>query len=126
MIEPPSRGVLVVDDDPEMCWILKAILASADCDVRTAHSAEEALAMLDRHAFPLAFIDARLPDVDGLRLIDTVYALQPDIKIVLISGYYFGDEEPITDAIRCGRIHRFLMKPFRIGEVIAAASLLCR
>jgi DNA-binding NtrC family response regulator len=121
---PHGQRVLVVDDDPEMCWILKAILASVDCVVLTAQSAKDALAILDQHAFPLAFIDARLPDIDGLRLIETVKQLQPEIKIILISGYYFGDEEPIVDAIRSCRIHKFLMKPFRIGEIISATEIL--
>ena len=63
-----QRSVLVVDDDPDMCWILKVTIEMLGRSVTTAQSGRGALDVAHKFVFPLAFIDARLPDMDGLQL----------------------------------------------------------
>ena len=60
-----QRSVLVVDDDPDMCWILKVTIEMLGRSVTTAQSGRGALDVAHKFVFPLAFIDARLPDMDG-------------------------------------------------------------
>ncbi len=118
----PTERALVVDDDQEMCWILEITLASVGCIATVAGSAQAAIALTTGHAFPIAFVDARLPDMDGLRLVEELRCLQPGMRIIVISGYFFEDDERICEAIQASKIHGFLAKPFEIDAILDAAK----
>lgn len=117
---PPPETVLVVDDDQDMCWILEVVLAGLGCSVTTVRTAQDAISLVAERAFPIAFIDARLPDMDGLRLIEALRDLQPAIRIIMVSGYYFEDDVRISQAVQAAEIDGFLAKPFRIDAIVAA------
>jgi len=70
------QSVLVVDDDPDMCWVLKVTIELLGHSVITAPSGHQALEAVRLYDFPLAFIDARLPDMDGLQLASEIRAVQ--------------------------------------------------
>ena len=116
------KTVLVVDDDQDMCWVLNVALADLGCEVTTVTSAQDALALVAEQTFSIGFIDARLPDMDGLRLIKVLRELQPAIRIIMVSGYYFEDDVPISEAAQAAEIDGFLAKPFRIEGIAAALS----
>ncbi len=125
MGEPlPSATVLVVDDDYDMCRILELALTSAGWRVILAGSAAAALALCADKPFSLALVDARLPDMDGWRLIEELRGLRPEIGIIMISGYYFEDDVRVVKALQASEIHGFLAKPFRIEAVVAMAAAL--
>lgn len=114
--------VLVVDDDLDMCWVLEAALAGLGCAVTTVGSARNAISLVAEHAFSTAFVDARLPDMDGLRLIEELRRLRPAMRIIMISGYYLEDDVRISDVVRACKIDGFLAKPFQIDAVVAAVT----
>jgi DNA-binding NtrC family response regulator len=114
------KTALVVDDDQDMCWVLEAALSRIGWTAVTANSAQEALGLVSGDAFPIAFVDARLPDMDGFRLSARFRIIRPGMSIILISGYFLGDDVDILDAMRASTIDGFLAKPFQI-EAIAAA-----
>ncbi len=116
-----SEPILVVDDDKDMCWVLEVALAGLDCMVETVGTARGALASVADHAFRVAFVDVRLPDMDGLRLVEQLRGLRPDMRIIVISGYYLEDDARILEARRQSRIDGFLAKPFQIETVLEAA-----
>lgn len=120
-----AATALVVDDDQDMCRVMELALAGVGCVATTAGSARRAIALATRRAFPVAFIDARLPDMDGWRLIEELRQRRPAIRIILVSGYYFADDIRIAEALQAGKIDGFLAKPFRV-EAIVAAALGCR
>lgn len=119
---PVPETVLVVDDDRDMCWVLEVALAGLGCAVTTVDSARNAISSVAEHAFPIAFVDARLPDMDGLRLINELRRLRPAMRIIMISGYYLEDDMRISDAVRACEIDGFLAKPFQIDAVVAAVA----
>ena len=121
-IAPVPETVLVVDDDQDMCWVLEAALGGLGCAVTTVGSARGAISSVAEHAFPVAFVDARLPDMDGLRLIEELRRLQPVMRVILISGYYIEDDMRISEAVRAREIDGFLAKPFQIDLVVAAVT----
>lgn len=112
--------VLVVDDDQDMCWILQVALARLGCVVTTVGTAQNAIASVADHAFPVAFVDARLPDMDGLRLVEELRSLRPAMRIIMISGYYLEDDTRILEAMRASEIDGFLAKPFQIDAIVKA------
>lgn len=118
-----ARTALVVDDDADMCRMLEIALASVGCKATTATSARRAIALLRKRSLPLAFVDARLPDMDGWRLIDELRLIRPTIRIVMISGYYFEADVRIVEALQASMIDGFLAKPLRIDSILAATSV---
>lgn len=121
--DPPSAGTaLVVDDDGDMCRVLEIALGSAGCKATTTGSARGAIALLAQHPYPVVFVDARLPDMDGWQLIHQLRRLRPEVRIVMISGYYFEDDVRVAKALQASAIHGFLAKPFRIEAVLGMAA----
>lgn len=114
------RTVLVVDDDQDMCWILKTALAALGCAATTVGSAQNAISSVTKHAFPVALVDARLPDMDGLRLVEELRSLRPSMRIIMISGYYLEDDLRISEAMHAFEIDGFLTKPFQIEAIVKA------
>jgi DNA-binding NtrC family response regulator len=115
-------SALVVDDDLDMCWVLKVTLEFSGYAVTTAQTGEEALRLANRDTFPIAFIDVRLPDMDGLQLATRMAQRCGNTKIVVISGYYLPDDRSIVEALQTGRVYGFLAKPFQIEAIEAALA----
>jgi DNA-binding NtrC family response regulator len=105
-----------------MCWVLKLTLELTGHSVTIAPNAREALELTVHRGFPLAFIDARLPDMDGLQLATKISAQNGKMRIIVISGYYSADDPSIMEAIRATRIAGFLAKPFEIEAIEAALA----
>jgi DNA-binding NtrC family response regulator len=115
----PAPSALIVDDDPDMCWVLKVTLELSGHSVTIARGAHEALGLAGGRVFPLAFIDARLPDMDGLQLATRMARQHGPMKIIIISGYYCKDDPEIVEAIRAMRVSGFFAKPFDIEAIEA-------
>jgi CheY-like chemotaxis protein len=103
-----------------MCWILKIILESSGHAVTIAQSGHEAAEVAATRTFNIAFIDVRLPDIDGLQLAARLKQRDAFIKIVIISGYYSEDDLSIVEAVLATRVNGFLAKPFQIEAIEAA------
>lgn len=119
-ISQAPEGALVVDDDQDMCWILEVALSDLGCVVTKVGTAQNAITAVADHDFPVAFVDARLPDMDGLRLIKQLRDLRPAMRIIMISGYYLEDDARILEAMRASAIDGFLAKPFQIDAIVKA------
>jgi len=116
-----DAAALIVDDEPGMCWALGHILQGTDIVPVTATTGQEALRLAERQRFRLAFVDAKLPDADGLDLARRIREADPGIRIVLISGYFYGDDPEVLQAAAAGVISGFVSKPFLHDEVRAIA-----
>ena len=114
----PGELILIVDDEPDMCWALEHLLNNQGFVTRKALSAQEALDLMERHRFARAFLDAKLPDMDGLELARRILEIAPGIRIVMVSGYFYRDDVSIQDAISQGLISGFISKPFLQEEIL--------
>jgi len=115
-----NAAFLIVDDEPDMCWALIHILEKKGFMTRKAHSGSEALRLMARYRFQMAFLDAKLPDVEGLEMAGQIRALDPEIQIVIISGYFYDDDIEIQRALDEGLISGFISKPFSHEAVYRA------
>lgn len=108
---------LVIDDEVDMCWALERILQAEGIKTHSAYTAAEALKMFEKRKPPkLAFIDVRLPDMDGIELARLIKVRQPRLPIILISGYYYKDDPAIKTGI--GDVFMdFIEKPFDVKEI---------
>ena len=110
--------ILVVDDEPEMCWILENIIRKTGLDCRTALSAREAMDLTESNKFGMAFLDAKLPDIDGLELARKLRKTNAHLPIVIVSGYFYPDDPTIEGVLQAGLIAAFVGKPFDHDEIV--------
>lgn len=116
MKEQPPR-ILVVDDEPDMCWALENILRPAGYAVTTTTTGAEALELIAREPYAAVFVDAKLPDLDGLELAALIHQQRPHTAVVLISGYFYQEDRAVTEGLQKGLFIGFVAKPFDLEEV---------
>ena len=115
--------ILVVDDEPDMCWALERILQTAGYEVSAATSASEALELVAKETHAVAFVDAKLPDADGRGLTALIQRVSPDTVTVLVSGYYDREDEQVIRGLEQGLFERFIAKPFEAELVRMVAHM---
>ena len=112
--------ILVVDDEPSIRELLTKTLSIADYIVDTAADGGTALARLrEGHTYDLIIADLKMPGMDGLILIRQARMMQPDLPVIIITG--FSTEVSAIEAINLG-VTGYLTKPFRVPQVLAAAA----
>jgi signal transduction histidine kinase len=100
--------VLVIDDDPLIIDSVRLALAEEGHAVGAAPSAAEALAVLERDDWDVAFVDVVLPDMDGLKLLRQILARRPGIQGIVMTGHGSGAR---GFAARDAGAYAFLEKP---------------
>lgn len=111
--ERPS--ILLVDDESAALGAFRRELSSAPFDILCASGGGQALAMLWDHPVEIVLSDYRMPDLNGIDLLERVATQFPQTRRVLISAY--ADTDVIADAYRRARIHRLLKKPWDSKEL---------
>ncbi|MGH9367214.1 MAG: sigma-54-dependent transcriptional regulator [Thermoanaerobaculia bacterium] len=106
---PHPCGILVVDDDARLAATLQELLVGEGYSVEVAHSAAEALAIHERNpGIAVALVDLIMPVTDGLTLLDELHRRDPDLAVVVMTGY--GTIETAVEAIKRGA-EDYLTKP---------------
>ena len=108
----PTRTVLMVDDDPQMLRLMRAMLGPQDVNILAAPRPSDALRICGEERVDVLISDVSMPEMDGNKLAERVWRLRPDVRVLLISG-----EVNQAPAVRGGRV-RFLKKPFFPAELI--------
>ena len=108
MPEAPAH-ILVIDDDKAMRDACFQILSRQGYRVELAASAKQGLTLLERQSFDAILLDLVMPDMDGLEALKKIRALDPDVEVIIITGY--GTIQSAVESIKAGAFH-FLSKPF--------------
>ena len=111
--------VLIVDDEEIVCRGLAQFVKWQEQGFEvagTAHSADEALALLKRLSVNVIFLDIRMPGMSGLELLKILHQRYPAVKCVILSGH--SDFSYAQEAIRFGAID-YLTKPVVLKDVEA-------
>ncbi len=106
-----SQPILIVDDDADICDTLTQILELQGYDVLSAGSGEEAVMMTKGTAFQIAFIDVKLPKIDGLETLLRLKEINPDIIVIMMTGFRNEVKEALDKAQAASAI-TCLFKPF--------------
>ena len=114
---------LIVDDEPDMCWALEYMLKKNGILSKRALSGQEAISLMESNRFRAAFLDAKLPDIEGLELARRLRDIDPVIHIVMISGYFYRDDNDVQNALAEWLIKGFIGKPFDHDEILKAIKL---
>lgn len=108
--------VLIADDEELIRFDLKALLEDLleSPQVMEAKNGREMIALCRKHRPELAFVDIKMPGIDGMEAIETLDPLHSDTLFVILSG--FGEFRFAQQAIRLG-VSEYLLKPADSGEV---------
>ena len=107
--------VLVCDDEMLIRLWLVEHLAEANLRTEGVESANELIAALERELADLILLDLRLPDGDGMDVLERVKAIDPTVPVIMMTAY--GEVETAVAAVRAGAYH-FLEKPVVLPELV--------
>ena len=110
--------VLVVDDEPSICWAFERMLSADGHEVLTASSAEEGLRITADRTADLVLLDVRLPKEDGISALPKFIAASRGPVIIMTA---FGDLETAVAAVKNGA-SEYLLKPFSIDDAQAVCN----
>jgi two-component system response regulator PilR (NtrC family) len=108
--------VLVVDDEPDLLELLELTLSRMGLDTERASTVAEAIALLDRDSFDLCLTDMRLPDGEGLRVVEHINQHGLDVPVAVITA--FGSAENAVAALKAGAFD-YLAKPVALEQLRA-------
>jgi len=109
-----SVNILVVDDDRQIADMLKEYLTGRGFPVTTAYGGREALAAFSGGKFPIVIVDMKMPDVDGMAVLESVKKTDRAAVVIMITGY--GTIDSGVAAINHGA-YDYIAKPFKWEEL---------
>lgn len=111
--------ILIIDDEPAICWSLKERLVDQKHDVQIAASMERAKSILDQFSPDVMVLDIRLPGQDGLSAIPELRVRCPATPIIVMTA--FGDLQTVVQAMNRGAFE-YLVKPFELSEFLSVVE----
>ncbi len=114
-MEQHKYNILIVDDEEDNLALLYRTLRSK-YNITKAHSAIEALEILQNKQFDCILSDHKMPLMDGVEFLKRVYDIQPRTMRLLVTAY--SDVKILIDAINYAKIYRYIKKPFTPDELL--------
>jgi len=109
--------ILIIDDEADVCSFFRRLLTKKGYEVTIATNEADALRVLAGTRFSVAMVDLKLPDTDGLTLLQAIKARQPACEVIIMTGY--STVKTAVTAMQQGA-YEYLEKPFDdIGEIEA-------
>ncbi|HVV87445.1 MAG TPA: response regulator [Kofleriaceae bacterium] len=109
--------ILIVDDDAPLRERLGRAFAERGLTVLQAADHAGAIAVAREQRLDRAVIDLRMPGPNGLAVVEALRALQPDVQVVVVTGY--GSIATAVEAMRLGA-HDYVTKPAHADQILAA------
>ena len=107
--------ILVIDDDKDLCFNLSSILKDEGYDVLAVEDGREALKILQGNCPDLVLLDMRLPEMDGMKILEKMKELNHNLAIIMLTAY--SDVKDAVKAMRLGA-YDYITKPFDNEELI--------
>ncbi|MDD2554049.1 MAG: sigma-54 dependent transcriptional regulator, partial [Desulfotomaculaceae bacterium] len=105
----PDVQVLVIDDEVEVGTFFRRLLQKKGFSVTVALNGAEATRAIQENSFNAALVDLKLPDTDGLHLLQQIKSHQPSCEVIIMTGY--STTRTAVKAIQLGAFD-YLEKPF--------------
>ena len=106
--------LLVVDDEKNTREGLRKFLEGRDFDVSTAEGGEEALRQIEKEKPDIVLADLRMPEMDGMILLEKIKAKYPEISVIVLTAY--GTVDNAVKAMKKGAFY-YLTKPVNLEEL---------
>jgi len=109
-----KQTILIVEDDKAMLDMLKRILSRKGYVTLIAESGNKADDILSKFRPDLVVLDLKLPDCNGIQVLEQLKARDETIQVIILTGY--GSKEAVRSAMEIGAFD-FLTKPFEVHEL---------
>jgi DNA-binding NtrC family response regulator len=111
-----AERILIVDDEIDMLELLELIITDrTEYEVVTTNTPLEVPELLKKEPFDLLITDLRMPDIDGIELIEMVKQVDDQLPFIIITAY--GTIESAVEAMRKGAFD-YITKPFRQEQIL--------
>jgi DNA-binding NtrC family response regulator len=107
-------NILIVDDEQSYRQLLSLVFQGDGHSIRTANNGREALGLLQSEPADVVISDVRMPDMDGIEMLEALRETQPDLGVVLMTA--FASVETAREAFKLGA-DDFIQKPFDVEEL---------
>ena len=114
MIAKKEARILVVDDEKQVADVLVDYLSNLGYQTVAAYSGHDALSRFKNGGFQLVITDFKMPDINGMDLLEMVKGWDKRAMVIVITGY--GTIESAVEAIKKGA-YDFISKPFKMEEL---------
>jgi two-component system, cell cycle response regulator CpdR len=111
----PLRRILLAEDDESMCGFLMRALEKAGYDVAAFNNGADALERLQQEPFSLLLTDIVMPRMDGIELARRASELDPELKIMFITGFA---AVTLNNETQTPKDARVLSKPFHLKDLV--------
>ena len=114
-----GKSILIIDDEDNLRSTLTLILERAGYRTRAAADGKEALKCMSNASFDLAFLDLKMPGIDGMHLLPEIRHLDPDLPVLILTAN--GSLDTAVEALHAGAAG-YLLKPVEPEQIISRIS----
>ena len=107
--------ILIIDDERSIRNSLKEILSDEGYDVDVAGNGHEGISMVEKEKYSVIFCDIKMPEMDGMEVLDKLVQMGTDAAVVMISGH--GDSETAVERIKKGAFD-FIQQPLDLNRIL--------
>lgn len=107
--------ILIIDDERSIRNSLKEILADEGYDVDVAENGAQGCEMVEKEKYSVIFCDIKMPEMDGMEVLDRLAQMGVDAAVVMISGH--GDIDTAVECIKKGAFD-FIQKPLDLNRIL--------
>ena len=107
--------ILIIDDERSIRNSLKEILADEGYDVDVAENGVQGCSMVEKEKYDIIFCDIKMPEMDGMEVLDKFSEMGIDSAVVMISGH--GDIDTAVECIKKGAFD-FIQKPLDLNRIL--------
>jgi two-component system, NtrC family, response regulator PilR len=106
-----QKNALIVDDEPDIRELLEITLGRMDINTRSAEDVASAISMLSNHEFDFCLTDMKLPDGNGIEIVQHIQNHFPHLPVAMITAH--GNMESAVEALKAGAFD-FVSKPIHL------------
>lgn len=117
-----SINILIAEDEKNISDLLVELLEAPGRSIKIVHNGVSAIAELHNKRFDLLITDLMMPDADGIQVLHEAKKLNPQILVIIITGY--ASLETAIQAVKEGA-YDYLRKPFRLEELKISVDNAC-
>lgn len=107
--------ILIIDDERSIRNSLKEILVDEGYEVDVAENGVQGIEMVDKEKYNIIFCDIKMPEMDGIEVLDKLISMGVDSAVVMISGH--GDIDTAVECIKKGAFD-FIRKPLDLNRIL--------
>ena len=107
------KKILIVDDEEDVCYLLTQMLEHKGYKVHIANVCKDAIPIIERENPEIMLLDRRLPDGDGIDLLEDIRKFNTELRVIMASAYDLDDAD--KKRIKALNVLEYLHKPITIS-----------